>query len=386
MRTISTAKAIAALIVCGAMATAAAQKPFADVGKQEPMTILIPSTPWLPAFTKIVELYEQQTGNKIKLDVNPFGGVLDKARNDVRSSSGTYDVVMLDTQWTIEFYEGGFLTPLTDIEAGFDTPKEVLRYGDSGYWNEKKRWRTANGGKLMAFTPLGNIPVWYYRADALKDAGVTPPKTVSDIVSSCAKLSKPPNAYGAAIRAERGNPVRYEWFQWMVSGGGTVAKDPENGDYTVVFNSPQNKATLDAFIDVLKKCGTPNPGAMSQGEVIQLLATGKALQAQLVVAAWGNLQDPSQVGGCRQARCRADSAHGQRQVRRRSSATGTTRCRRPPTRRARSRDRVRQVVQHRTTRSTRTPRPAASRTAATCSPPTSRRTRRCAGCLPIWKR
>jgi len=293
MRTISTAKAIAALIVCGAMATAAAQKPFADVGKQEPMTILIPSTPWLPAFTKIVELYEQQTGNKIKLDVNPFGGVLDKARNDVRSSSGTYDVVMLDTQWTIEFYEGGFLTPLTDIEAGFDTPKEVLRYGDSGYWNEKKRWRTANGGKLMAFTPLGNIPVWYYRADALKDAGVTPPKTVSDIVSSCAKLSKPPNAYGAAIRAERGNPVRYEWFQWMVSGGGTVAKDPENGDYTVVFNSPQNKATLDAFIDVLKKCGTPNPGAMSQGEVIQLLATGKALQAQLVVAAWGNLQDPT---------------------------------------------------------------------------------------------
>ena len=79
----------------------------------------------------------------------------------------------------------------------------------------------------------------------------------------------------------------------MVSGGGTVAKDPENGDYTVVFNSPQNKATLDAFIDVLKKCGTPNPGAMSQGEVIQLLATGKALQAQLVVAAWGNLQDPT---------------------------------------------------------------------------------------------
>ena len=53
MRTISTAKAIAALIVCGAMATAAAQKPFADVGKQEPMTILIPSTPWLPAFTKM---------------------------------------------------------------------------------------------------------------------------------------------------------------------------------------------------------------------------------------------------------------------------------------------------------------------------------------------
>jgi len=251
------------VLVALAATPALAQKAFLDVGKQPPITVLIGSTPWYPAFEKVVGLYEDQTGNKIKLDVTPFGGILEKGRNAVRSGQSPYDLMMLDTQWTIEFYEGGFLTPLADIEPGFDTPKEVLRYGDSGYWNEKKRWRTANGGKLMAFTPLGNIPVWYYRADALKDAGVTPPKTVSDIVSSCAKLSKPPNAYGAAIRAERGNPVRYEWFQWMVSGGGTVAKDPENGDYTVVFNSPQNKATLDAFIDVLKKCGTPNPGANS---------------------------------------------------------------------------------------------------------------------------
>lgn len=41
-----------------------------------------------------------------------------------------------------------------DIDASFDTPKEVLSYGDSGYWNEAKRWRTANGGKLMAFIPV----------------------------------------------------------------------------------------------------------------------------------------------------------------------------------------------------------------------------------------
>ena len=95
-------------------------QPFVDVGKQEPITILTPSTPWLPAFTKIVGLYEEQTGNKIKLDVNPFGGVLDKARNDLRSGGGTYDVVLLDTQWTIEMYEGGFLAPFKEIEPSFD--------------------------------------------------------------------------------------------------------------------------------------------------------------------------------------------------------------------------------------------------------------------------
>jgi len=293
MRAISIIQGLTAACVLGLSAAAlAADKPFADVGKQEPITILTPSTPWLPAWTKMVELYEAQTGNKIKLDVNPFGGVLDKARNELRSGGGTYDVVLLDTQWTIELYEGGFLTPFKDIDASFEMPREVLTYDDSGYWNEQKRWRTSKGGKLMAFTPLGNVPIWYYRADVFKQAGIAPPRTVQDVLASCAKLSNPPTTYGAVMRGERGNAIRYEWMQWMVGHGGTVVKDPENGDYTVTFNSPQNKAALDQYIDVLKKCGAPNPGSLGQGDVIQLLATGKAVQGQLVTAAWANLEDP----------------------------------------------------------------------------------------------
>src|SRR5207244_10764252 len=103
-----------------------AQKPFADVGKQPPITILIASTPWYPAFEKVVGIYEQQTGNKIKLDVVPFGGVLEKARNAVRSGQSPYDLLMLDTQWTIEFYEGGFVAPLKESEATFALPQAGL--------------------------------------------------------------------------------------------------------------------------------------------------------------------------------------------------------------------------------------------------------------------
>ena len=42
---------------------------FADVGSQPPITILINSSPWYAGFEKAVELYEKQTGNKVKLDV-----------------------------------------------------------------------------------------------------------------------------------------------------------------------------------------------------------------------------------------------------------------------------------------------------------------------------
>jgi len=272
---------------------ALAQKPFADVGKQPPITILIASTPWYPAFEKLVGQYEQQTGNKIKLDVVPFGGLLEKARNSVRSGQSPYDMLMLDTQWTIEFYEGGFLAPLKDVDPAFELPKEVMSYGDSGYWNAQKRWRTADGGKLMAYTVLGNVQLLYYRGDLLKQAGLAPPKTWDDVLAVCAKLNDPPKTYGFVARGERGNGIRYDWMSVMLAQRASVVKDPAAGDYTVTINSAQAKAALDLYIDMLKRCGPPNYGSLGQGDVIQLLATGKAAQGDVVTAAFASFEDPS---------------------------------------------------------------------------------------------
>ena len=270
-----------------------AQKPFLDVGKQPDITILIGSTPWYPAYEKVVGLYEQQTGNQIKLDVTPFGNILEKARNAVRTGESPYSLMMLDTQWTIEFYEGGFLSPLTDIDPAFTMPKEVLGYGDSGYWNPEKRWRTANGGKLMAYTPLGNVQLLYYRGDLLKQAGIAPPKTWNDVMAACTKLSKPPSMYGFVARGEKGNGIRYDWQSIMLAEGAQVVKDPEAGDYTVTINSPQAKAALDLYIDLLKRCGPPNYGSLGQGDVIQLLATGKSALGDVVTAAFAGFEDPN---------------------------------------------------------------------------------------------
>ena len=282
--------AAAALLLA---ADAFAQKPFADVGKQPPITILTASTPWYPAFEKVVGTYEQQTGNKIKLDVVPFGGLLEKARNAVRSGQSPYDMVMLDTQWTIEFYEGGFVTPLKEIDPAFGLPKEVMSYGDSGYWNAQKRWRTAEGGQLMAYTVLGNVQLFYYRADLLKQAGLSPPKTWDDVLANCTKLTDAPKTYGFVARGERGNGIRYDWMSLMLAHKASVVKDPAGGDYTVTINSPQAKAALDQYITLLKRCGPANYGSLGQGDVIQLLATGKAAQGDVVTAAFASFEDPS---------------------------------------------------------------------------------------------
>jgi multiple sugar transport system substrate-binding protein len=282
-----------AVIALAAAAPSLAQKTFLDVGKEADITVLVGSTPWYPAFEKAVGLYEQQTGNHIKLDVTPFGNILEKARNAVRSGQSPYGLMTLDTQWTIEFYEGGFLSPLTDIDAAFVMPKEVLAYGDSGYWNAQKRWRTADGGKLMAYTVLGNVQLLYYRGDLLKQAGIAPPATWNDVLAACTKLAKPPATYGFVARGEKGNGIRYDWQSVMLAEGAQVVKNPEAGDYTVTINSPQAKAALDLYIELLKRCGPPNFGSLGQGDVIQLLATGKAPLGDVVTAAFASFEDPN---------------------------------------------------------------------------------------------
>ncbi len=283
--------AAASALAFAAAGPAAAQAPFADVGKQAEISILINSSPWFGGFEKAVDLYEKQTGNKVKLDVTPYGGMLEKARNAVRAANSPYDILNLDALWTIEFYEGSFLKPFAEIDQNFALPAEVLTFEDSNYWNAQRRWRTRDGGQLMGYSPNGNIHVLYYRDDLLKQAGLQPPKTWDDVGAICQKLKNPPGMYGFVTRGEKGNPIRYDWTPFLQGAGGSIVKAPQDGDYTVTINSPQAKQALDKFIELQKNCAPPNVGVIGQGDVIQLLATGRAAQGLAVIAAWPTFDD-----------------------------------------------------------------------------------------------
>jgi multiple sugar transport system substrate-binding protein len=258
---------------------------------QEPIRILINDSPWFRGFEAVVDMYEAETGNRVELEVTPYGGVLERARNAVRGGESPYDLVNLDSQWTIEFYSGGFLTPLTDIDAGFRLPDEVFEYGDSYYWNAERNWRTSDGGQLMAFPPNANVQLFFYRSDLYDEAGLEPPVTWADVRAAC-DLLQGPELYGMVMRTERGNAIRFDWMPFMLGHGARIVADPENGDFTVTVNSAEAKEALDLFAELANECGPPNVGAIGQGDVIQLLATGRALQGLAVVAAWPSLNDP----------------------------------------------------------------------------------------------
>jgi multiple sugar transport system substrate-binding protein len=265
---------------------------FLEVGKQPPITILINGSPWLGGFQAVAGLYEQQTGNKINLDVTPYPGMLEKARNAVRGTESPEDILNLDSGWTIEFYEAGFLVSLDQVEPGYAMPNEVLTCGDSYFWNPAKRYRVREGGALMAIPPNCNTHVLIWRKDLFDKAGLAEPKTYDDVLNACAKLQSP-KLYGFATRGEGANGIRFDWTPFMLGYGAHVVADPANGDYTVTINSPAGKEALDKFIEIMKRCAPPNAGALGQADVIQLMAVGKAAMVEVVIAAWAGLRRQS---------------------------------------------------------------------------------------------
>lgn len=254
----------------------------------EEITILINNSPWYGGFEAVVEKYEADTGNKVNIDRTPYPGVLEKARNAVRGGESPYELVNLDNPWVVEFYSGGFITPLTDIKPDFKLPEGTATNGGMVYWNADKNWPTADGGKMMTFSPNANAHLWYYRTDLIDKA----PETWDDVFAACAANHNPPDAFGAVQRGERGNPVRFAFMPHMLGHGGSIVKDPENGDFTVTFNSPENLKALNNFLKLLSECSTDNPGSVGQGEMIGHVLTGKAAQAGIVVAAQAQMDNP----------------------------------------------------------------------------------------------
>ncbi|TYC68607.1 extracellular solute-binding protein [Stappia sp. BW2] len=90
---------------------------------EEPITIVINQSPWLPGFQAVVELYEKTSGNTVNLDVNPFAGSLEKQRTAVRAGESPFDLLIMNAGFFTEFYTGGFFKPLKEIDASFELSK-----------------------------------------------------------------------------------------------------------------------------------------------------------------------------------------------------------------------------------------------------------------------
>ena len=277
----------AVLAAAAALAISAAPVLAADTPT---LRVLINQSPWLNSFIAMVDEYQTETGVKMNLDVTPFGGMLEKARNSLRSDTGTYDIVNINAAGMAEIYSSGYLKPINEIDPSFKLDDNVLTFGGTDYWNFDTNSFDPNG-TLLGLPTNGNVQVLYYRTDLYEQAGLKVPQTWDDLLANGKKLNNPPDVYGFVPRADRGS-ILYNFTPYLFSNGGSFFADPAKGDYSVTLASPEGLKAFETYLALGKEVGPDNFGAIAQAELVQLLSTGKAAQAIGVVAIYSNLENP----------------------------------------------------------------------------------------------
>jgi len=282
-----------ALTALGATGLLTAGRPGFAQTALPTLSIVINASPWFDGFKNLVDRYEKETGNKVELDVNPFGGSLEKQRSSVRAAKGLYDVLIMNSTWFAEMYFGGFCEAITDIDPSFKLDPGIYTCDDTCFFDPATK-TMSSAGKLYSMPINPNIPLLFYRGDLYKQRGLSAPKTFDQLASNARALHKPPAIYGIAQRGARGvAAVSYDFYPYLYGFGGGLFRDQKAGDFTVLLGNDKARAALTYYMDLLKTAGHPKAASFDQAEVLQAVATGKAAHAIAVIAAWPQLDDPA---------------------------------------------------------------------------------------------
>tara|TARA_R110002124_G_scaffold104370_5_gene254291 strand:+ start:13097 stop:14443 length:1347 start_codon:yes stop_codon:yes gene_type:complete len=266
----------------------------ADAQTQPPISVVINQSPWLEGFAAIVEAYEDETGNKVTLDINPYAGSLEKQRNAVRSQTSEYDLLIINGIFYPEMYHGGFLEPLKNIDPDFELDPQIYTYGDTPWFDAENKTVNRATGELLTVPVNPNITLLFYRKDLYDEKGLTVPETFEDLLANAKALHNPPEMYGIVQRASRGTvSVTWDFFPYLEGHGGSFFRDEPNGDFFVTLNSEAGRKALETYIQLAKEAGPENTASLTQGDLIQFLVTGKAAHSVLPVAAWSQMDDPN---------------------------------------------------------------------------------------------
>ena len=281
----------ALLEACGGSSPAA---PAASTGggaieSVGPISILINDSPWLPGFQALVKLYQQKSGNQVALNVTPFAGMLAKSRNAVQASTSEFDILNLNEQWYMPFYAANQVVPIREIDSSFQLDPQVIEYDYATRWDAKLKY-SSKSGEVYGLPINGNIQLYFYRTDLLKQAGMAVPKTWDQVEAFARQVTRKPDVYGWA---DRTNPSNFEYQSWLESyGASIVQQDPKSGAWSVGINSQEAQAATATWFNLGKTYGPANYASLDYPSIVGLLAAGKLAQTVQVCATAPTVSNP----------------------------------------------------------------------------------------------
>jgi multiple sugar transport system substrate-binding protein len=222
----------------------------------------------------------------------PYDTQYQKVVIDMRSGTGTYDLIMIDDPNAPQFQKAGWLADLgallsaKNMKLDPDIIDTTVRLG---------RYPYSDSGTLYALPHVGNVEMFAYRNDLFDRYGLPKPETWDSVLAAAQKLSQADkNVTPVVFRGVKGNPIVSGFLPIYWAYGASIL----DGD-KAVLDSPQALAALQYFLK-LKPYAPQGVDTWNSAQVRDALYGGRAAIATEVWPSWvGDLDNPekSQVAG-----------------------------------------------------------------------------------------
>jgi ABC-type glycerol-3-phosphate transport system substrate-binding protein len=220
-----------------------------NVGKDVSGTvrILMENVPDTDVVKAMVPEFNKDYPNvKVDVETLTYDQMRDKLVSSFQSSSPTYDLIIVDNPWMVDFAKANFLQPL---DSRIDSTPD---YDDADFFKPLTDIATVDGVKYGV--PFYNYALGYlYNADDLTAAKLPVPTNLEELVST-SKALKVGDRAGIAMQPQRGYKIFEEWGNWLFAAGGSIY----GPDGKPTLNTPQAKQALNAYVDTYKTAAPPN--------------------------------------------------------------------------------------------------------------------------------
>ncbi|MCK0150910.1 sugar ABC transporter substrate-binding protein [Marivita sp. S6314] len=225
--------------------------------------------------------FEEATGIDVVYDYVPFPNMKEALTTEM-VAGGDYDVVSVMDQWVTSLQM--LMAPIgAEIEAQgtdlSDFPAAHMRHG-------------MLNGELIGLPVRGHVQLLFYRKDLLDAAGVTPPTTWEEMVTTAKAIQDSTDAAGIALPYGKLNGQNLMvWMNLLWGNGG----DLFDADGNPVFNSAAGVAATETYISYLAEEIVPAGSAVFvEQDAVNSFKQGNS--AMLPVWWWvrSQLTDPEQ--------------------------------------------------------------------------------------------
>ena len=264
--------------VVDSVATYAAPKAFDGVT----IHVACRSLPAMDFIQSHKGLFEDATGAKIQFTNYPENDLRSKIVADASNKVGGFQVYCLDNNYIPLFASNKWVAPIdSEIKPAYKLDDVFDGLKGSYTWQ----------GALYGLPIYSEVTILYYRKDLLDAAGVKVPATMDDLEAAAAKLTKPPQVFGIALRGLRGEGMNvYTWTEWMRSYGA----DFLDAKMHPAFDSPEAIEGTEHYAKLIGKYGSPGNGTWGWDKVSSAFAAGRVAMIVESTAFYPVFSDPKQ--------------------------------------------------------------------------------------------